>query len=134
MFVDSGLWIAVSHADDGQHAEADRLLREAVARGLALLTTNLVVAECHRLLLFRMGPRAARTFLAKLDASRRLSIEFATAAHHGRAVAWLDRLADQRLSYTDAVSFAVMEARRCRGVLTFDRDFAVAGFRRWAPD
>jgi predicted nucleic acid-binding protein len=31
-----------------------------------------------------------------------------------------------------AVSFAVIEATRCSAVLTFDDDFTVAGFRRFA--
>jgi len=33
------------------------------------------------------------------------------------------------LSHTAAVSFAVMDARRCHDALTFDQDFAVASFR-----
>ena len=44
---------------------------------------------------------------------------------------WLDRLADRALSYTDATSFALIEAHRCDSALTFDRDFAAAGIARW---
>jgi predicted nucleic acid-binding protein len=44
---------------------------------------------------------------------------------------WLAKLADQPVSYTDAVSFAVMEATHCRVAMTFDRHFALAGFRVW---
>jgi predicted nucleic acid-binding protein len=40
-------------------------------------------------------------------------------------------VAERRLSYTDAVSFAIMDARRCHDALTFDQDFAVAGLRAW---
>jgi len=32
------------------------------------------------------------------------------------------------VSYTDAASFAVMEALECRLALRFDHDFVVAGF------
>ena len=45
--------------------------------------------------------------------------------------AWIDRLADHAISYTDAVSFAVMEAARCRTALSFDNDFPLAGFSLW---
>lgn len=38
------------------------------------------------------------------------------------------------LTYTDAVSFAVMDALRCTVALTFDHDFLVAGFSRWTPE
>jgi predicted nucleic acid-binding protein len=77
---------------------------------------------------------AAAHALDRLEASPLLSIEFATAIHHRAARAWLDRLPDQRISYTDAVSFAVMEAARCAEVLSFDHDFVLAGFApRRAP-
>jgi predicted nucleic acid-binding protein len=96
-----------------------------------LVTTNLVLAEVHRLLLFRAGIRAAATALARIEASAAVRIVFATAAHHATAHGWLARLHDQRITYTDAVSFAVMEAMPCVAVLGFDRDFTVAGFRFW---
>ena len=38
---------------------------------------------------------------------------------------------DQRITYTDAASFAVMDAERCRVAMSFDRDFRVAGFELW---
>jgi predicted nucleic acid-binding protein len=36
------------------------------------------------------------------------------------------------ISYTDAVSFPVVEAENCTAVMTFDDDFAIAGFRKYA--
>jgi predicted nucleic acid-binding protein len=89
------------------------------------LTTNVI---------FHVGIRAAAHSLAAIDTSRLVTIEFAGRARHARARAWLARLSDQRLSYTDAVSFAVMEAARCRVALSFDEDFSVAGFRLWQHD
>lgn len=107
------------------------MFRRAVAQRTSLLTTNLVLAEVHRFLLFRAGARAAARALGRLESSERVTIEFATVAHHRAARAWLDRLADHAISYTDAVSFAVMEATRCRTALSFDHDFLLAGFSLW---
>ena len=131
VFVDSSAWFAVASASDGKHAEADALLRHAVAPGIALVTTNLIVAEVHRLALARMGIRPAMAFLDRLEASRLVSIVHADADHHRAARAWLQKLADQPISYTDGVSFAVMEAMRCRAAMTFDRRFEIAGFDVW---
>jgi len=108
------------------------MLREAVARGIGLLTTNLVLAEIHRLALVRMGIRPAAAMLDRIEGSGLVSIVHATAEHHRVARRWLARLADQPISYTDAVSFAVMEAAPCRVAMTFDRHFAIAGFRAWS--
>lgn len=131
VFVDSSGWFAVASASDGRHAEAERLLRDAVSRQIGLVTTNLVLAEIHRLALVRMGIRPAAALLDRIEASRLVSIVHATADHHRVARRWLAKLADQPISYADAVSFAVMEALRCRVALTFDRHFAMAGFRMW---
>jgi predicted nucleic acid-binding protein len=131
LFVDSGAWIALRSRRDQHHADADRLVREALSRRIPLLTTNLVIADTHRLTLFRVGVQPALRALQHLDASRSVTIHFATAADHAVARRWLERLASRPITYTDAVSFAVMEASRCDHVLGFDDDFAAAGFTLW---
>ncbi len=129
LFVDSSAWIALFSARDQHHAEADALFRDALTRRARLITTNLVVAEIHRLLLFRAGAQAASAALDRLESSTALTLLFPADDHHDAARGWLRRLAERRLSYIDAVSFAVMTASRCRNVLTFDQDFVFAGFR-----
>ena len=93
LFVDSGAWIALRSRRDQHHAEADRRFREAVARRIPLLTTNLVIAEVQRLTLFRAGVRPALRALQVIDASPSVSIRFPTAEDHAAALAWVTRLA-----------------------------------------
>ncbi len=131
VFVDSGGWIGLFSVRDEHHAEADRLFREAAAKRIELLTTGLVVAEVHRFLLFRAGIAAALRAIERMEASRILKIVFPGSSHHRAALGWLSRFHDQELTYTDAVSFAVMEAMGCRTAITFDRDFVVGGFVPW---
>lgn len=131
VFIDSGGWIALFSARDAHHPEADRLFGEAAAKGIELLTTSLVVAEVHRFLLFRAGTEPALRAIEKMEASKLLRIIFADAAEHRFALGWLARFSDRELTYTDAVSFSVMETMRCRAVMTFDRDFVIAGFTPW---
>jgi len=131
VFVDSSAWFAIASASDGRHAEAEELLRKAVARRIPLITTNLVLAEVHRLALIRMGIQPAMAALDRIDASRLVTISYPAAEHHRAARQWLAKLADQRISYTDAVSFAVMRALGCSIAMTFDHHFALAGFRLW---
>ena len=133
VFVDSGVWIALVRATDQHHAEADGMVRQAVVARVPLLTTNLIIAEVHRFVLFHMGIRPAAIILDRMHASPALTTEFVTVKHHDRARAWLTQLSDQRITYTDAVSFAVMEAARCTAVMSFDHDFVTAGFRLWQP-
>ena len=128
LFVDSGAWIALRSLRDQHHAEAERLFRAALERRIPLLTTNLIIAETHRLTLHRAGAEAAFKALDRLRASPSVTIHFATADDHAAALRWLERLAPRRVTYTDAVSFAVMEATSCTHVLGFDGVFGAAGF------
>ena len=41
---------------------------------------------------------------------------------------WIHRVADQAVTLTDAVSFAVMRAARITTAFTFDQHFRTAGF------
>jgi predicted nucleic acid-binding protein len=69
IFVDSSAWIAFFSARDQHRGEADRLLSRAVNSNRLLLTTNLVLAEIHRLLLYRAGTQAAAAVLDRIEAS-----------------------------------------------------------------
>jgi predicted nucleic acid-binding protein len=131
LFVDSGVWIALRSRRDQHHVEADRLLRQALQHHIPLLTTNLVIAESHRLTVFRAGVQPALRALERIDASPSVTIHFPTADDHAAARRWLERLLPRPITYTDAVSFAVMEATACNHVLGFDQDFAAAGFTLW---
>jgi uncharacterized protein len=131
VLVDASAWLALLSLSDGRHLEAERAFVYLRQQQVPLLTTNLVVAEVQRLLLFRAGPHAARRFLALLSGAPLLTLCFPGDREHARALAWLDRFPDQAISYTDAVSFAVMESSECRAVLTYDRHFDLAGFTRW---
>ncbi|MGH7338355.1 MAG: type II toxin-antitoxin system VapC family toxin [Myxococcota bacterium] len=131
LFVDSGAWIALRSRRDQHHAAADRLFRAALERGIGLVTTNLVIAEAHRLTLYRAGFAPALRAVERIDASPSVTIHFPGADEHAAARRWLERLAPRPITYTDAVSFAVMEAIACRHVLGFDQDFAAAGFTLW---
>jgi predicted nucleic acid-binding protein len=95
------------------------------------VTTDLVIAEVHRLTLFRVGVQAALRGLDLIDASPSVRIHFVGADEHRAARQWLERLAPRPITYTDAVSFSVMEATDCRQVLGFDQDFVVAGYSLW---
>ena len=133
LLVGSGAWIALLSARDQHHAEAEAMFRAAASRRARLLTTNLILAEVHTFVLFRAGIQPASHALERIEASRLVAIEFATRAHHQRARAWLEKLKDQRISYTDAVSFAVMQAAGCRTAMSFDHDFETAGYVLWRP-
>lgn len=128
IFIDSSAWIALFSRRDQYHDEADRAFRALVASKNRMLTTNLVLAEIHRLLLHRAGVKAAAAVLERVESSPLVKIKFADATNHQSAKLWMKKLQEHPISYTDAVSFSVMETEGCGEALSYDRHFHFAGF------
>lgn len=126
IFVDTSFWTAFRDRRDDRHGAATRMLK-AIADN-ELITTNDVRGETWTLLRVRAGHAAAVHFLDHLERSPRLSVVRVDEDVERDALAWLRRHDELPYSFVDATSFAVMRARHIRSVLTFDDDFAAAGF------
>jgi uncharacterized protein len=130
LFVDTSAWYPIADAGHPDHPVLAAALRRAVGEGRRIVTTNLVVAETQVLLLRRVGRRPALRFAEEVRREP-MVVERGTGEVEERAVEhWLRRFQDQPFSFTDAVSFAVMERRGIREALALDHHFTVAGFDR----
>lgn len=130
MFVDTGAWFAIEVANDRWHVRAAELLRQAVAKGTPLVTSNHVLGESYTLLSRTTGHAAAFRFLDGLEKSPRVERVFVDDEAEREAYDLLRRYRDQPFSFVDGTSFAVMRRRRIRTAFAFDRHFAAAGFVR----
>jgi len=128
LFVDTSAWYALALPRDRAHARLARALRDRVSRGVRVVTTNLIVAETHALLLRRVGRGPAEAFARVVRASPNLVVTSTPELEAAALDEWIGRFDDQDFSLTDAVSFAVMAERGIREALTQDRHFATAGF------
>jgi predicted nucleic acid-binding protein len=125
LFVDTSAWYAIARGDAPAVQAA---LQKRLRTRHRLVTTNLIVAETHVLLLRRAGRGAALSFLREIRRPPILVVE-STADLEERAIhRWLERFQDQPFSLTDGVSFATMTEYGIREALTLDRHFATAGF------
>lgn len=128
LFVDTSAWYAVAVSSTPQHRKVSAALRDRVQRGARIVTTNLIVAETHALLLRRTSRKVALAFVREVRRAPNIVVA-SSAEHEESAVAdWLEKFDDQSFSFTDAVSFAVMSDRGARLALALDHHFAVAGF------
>ena len=129
VFVDAGVWYGAVHRGLAEHGLSLAVLKQVADEGLGLVTTNLVVAEVHASLLRRVHRRAALGFLRGIYGSRQMVV-WSTPDLEVQAVHdWVARYDDHDFSLADAVSFTVMAERGIEEALTFDRQFAAAGFR-----
>lgn len=128
LFVDTSAWFALAVPGHPGHGTLAGLLRERIHTGARVVTTNLVVAETHVLLLRRAGREAALRFLRRVGTPPNVVVRSTPALEAAAVVDWLEPFADQAFSFTDAVSFAVMRDRDIREALALDHHFAAAGF------
>ena len=133
VFVDTSAWYPLVLSSHPEHERLAGLARRLVQRGRRIVTTNLVVAETHALVMRRVGIATALTFVQSVTLPPNVVVR-STAQLEERAVNdWLTRYTDQDFSFTDAVSFAVMRERRISEALTLDHHFEVAGFAAVRP-
>ncbi|GMV11529.1 MAG: hypothetical protein AMXMBFR55_32630 [Gemmatimonadota bacterium] len=129
VFLDTSGWFAALSPKEPRHAEAFAAYREWIEGRVALVTTNLVVAEMQILLTRYRGSAEGLRFLDSLYQDPTHTVVFVDRTIERAAVdRWLRRFGDQRLSLADAVSFEVMRSQKLRYALALDEHFAMAGF------
>jgi hypothetical protein len=128
VFVDAAAWVAIVDRGATHHQAAVACHQRLMNERRTFVTTNLVVAEAHALILRYGGYRIAMSFLASVRPALRMVKVFADEALDADAELILARYADQDFSLADAVSFAVMHQRGIEEAFTFDSHFSTAGF------
>jgi predicted nucleic acid-binding protein len=130
LFVDAGGWIALANIDDQHHARAAAAYPTFLVKYRRLLTTTLIIAGTYVALRIGLGQLAAVRFLDLVGASPRIWRVPIDQGLEAVAEQLLRQYEDQRFSYADAVSFAVMRALEVTDAFAFDQHFATAGFVR----
>ncbi|MBI3060069.1 MAG: PIN domain-containing protein [Deltaproteobacteria bacterium] len=125
VLVDTSAVYALIDRDDAYHRKAVTILRSLPHRGLTPRLTNFIVAECHALLLSRLGAETARGWLLKQN----WAVEPVNLQDEEKAREIIRRYTDKTFSYTDATSFAVMERLGIREAFAFDPHFQQYGLK-----
>jgi len=133
VFVDSSAYLALLDRDDEHHAEAVAILNRLAEERYRQFTTNILIIEAHALILSSLGNAQARQFLRDMEESN-TAIVRVRARDEERAKEILFQYTDKDFSFTDAISFAVMERLGISSAFTFDRHFAQYGFTTLTPD
>ena len=129
IFIDTGAFVGRYLPDDQHHAAALAGWAQLAEARRPLCTSNLVLSETITLLARRADYRFAAERARIIHASSALRILRATHEDERAAVDWLEKYADQKVSFTDAVSFVLMRRHRIKQAFTFDRHFELAGFK-----
>ena len=131
IYIDTGAFLARYLAKDQYHAPAVAFWEELKTRSERLVTSNFVLDETATLLGRRAGYLFASRRLQAVYTSNILQIWRPDQDDELRAIDWFVKFSDQGVSFTDCISFVLMEQRRVERVFSFDRHFDAAGFKRW---
>ena len=120
---DSSAILALLDADDADHRGAVKVARQIAAERRPSFITNYIEAEAHALLLRKLGRMVARQWLL----AGNLPVVAVLPAEEQRAKDILARHVDKDWTLCDAISFAVLDARRVSRAFTFDHHFRQYG-------
>ncbi len=131
IFVDTGAFLARYLPRDQHHEVARAAWRELSSRRWPVYTSNFVLDETITLLGRWASPEFAGDRAEELLASVGLAILRPDAEDELDALAFFRKFGDQRASFTDCVSFALMRRHEIPRAFGFDRHFLQAGFELW---
>jgi predicted nucleic acid-binding protein len=120
---DSSAILALLDADDADHECAVAIARQIASERLPCFITNYIEVEAHALLLRKLGRTLAREWLF----TGGLPVIRALVEEEDRARELVARHSDKDWSLCDAISFAVLDARRIRRAFSFDHRFLQYG-------
>jgi uncharacterized protein len=131
VFVDSGAFIARANPGD-QHSESARNAWELIRTAdTVLFSSEPVLVESANYLVRAQGCRFAAQWIRRhLDTTEIRWLQPGR-EDFDEAAGDLQKFSDQRISFTDATSFALMRRHRIDRVFGFDRHFTMAGFALW---
>jgi predicted nucleic acid-binding protein len=128
VFVDTAGFLALWDAGDQHHRAAVCLQADLARKRRRFLTTDYVVDETATLLTLRHSHAAAVDFLDSISGSEALWLEWVGQDRFFAACSRFRRHADKEWSFTDCVSFTVMQELKIRDAFTTDHHFLQAGF------
>ncbi len=133
IFVDTGPLIARYLRRDQFHAAAAAGWNALRGTRWPLFTSNFVLDEAITLIGRWAGHPFAADRARSIYNSLVLTILRPTANDETAALGLFEQFADQKVSFTDCISFALMRQHDLERAFTFDRHFASAGFNIWSP-
>lgn len=132
IFVDSGALLARYLPSDQYHTRSLELWRKLGESAELCVTSNFVLNETFTLLARRGTYQYAVRKARFLYETKPFNILRPTEDDERAALDLFEKFADQRVSFTDCVSFALMRRAGLDTVFSFDEHFVRAGFKLWA--
>ena len=128
IFIDTGAFVARYMAADQNHKKALEVWQRLAQENESCATSNFVLNETFTLLARRTGYDFAAERARRILQSESLHILRPNEKQEMEAVVLFEKYGDQKVSFTDCISFVLMKEAKIAQAFSFDRHFALAGF------
>jgi uncharacterized protein len=128
IFIDTGAYLARFHVADQRYQQACKAWELLQNQHIILVTSHHVIDELATLLARRCDYAFSAHKIEQIYASQLLLIERSNEKDEQIALSLFQKYADQKVSFTDCISFAIMKRLQLKRVFTFDKHFSQAGF------
>ncbi|MEC9490564.1 MAG: PIN domain-containing protein [Halanaerobiales bacterium] len=129
IFVDTSAWFALLSENDKSHHKIKNIYQTLLENNNTLIISNQVLGETFTLLRYKIkNNNLPFKFIQLINKSIMIKKIFIEEKTENNAVKILKNYQDQRFSYVDATSFAVMNKLDLKYALSLDRHFLTAGF------
>jgi len=133
IFIDTGGLIALLDEKDPYHKDSSEFYR-SLKKNALLFTTLLVVSETYTWLRYHSSHSTANSFLGIIEKAKKtgyIKVIFPDTNLISKTHAVLHEYKDQELSYTDALSFVILEQYHIEDVFGFDSHFFIIKRNIW---
>jgi len=127
VFIDTGAFLSRFHLRDGKNEISKEIWQKLRDDNRIFITSNHVIDELATLLGRRTGYKFSARKLQKVYSSD-IRIERTDKSDELEALDFFEKYADQCVSFTDCLSFVIMQRLKIEQVFTFDKHFKYAGF------
>ncbi len=129
LFVDTGAYLSYFHKRDHYHKKSVDMWKYVTQTNPHILvTTHHVIDEFATLLGRKKNYQYAAEKIRNIFNSDCI-VERTNETDERQALKLFEKYADQKISFTDCLSFIVMQQKNIQKVFTFDKHFEYAGFR-----
>ena len=128
IFIDTGAFLAKYLAKDQYYARSIEIWEELTKTKIKLFTSNFIIDETLTLLARQAGNKFAADRAFTFYSSKILTILRPDINDELRAIQIFIKYSSLKVSFTDCVSFALMENYSLHKAFSFDKHFEIAGF------
>lgn len=128
LFIDTGAFIAKYHSRDNYHQKTLDMWNKIQQYRLRCFTSNFILDETITLLGRRLNYHFAAERAKIFYMSKAFTILRPTLEEEVAALRFFEKYIDQKISFTDCISFVLMKKYKISQVFSFDKHFQHAGF------